>query len=107
VREAAIVAVDVGARRELRYYDSTAALNSYAVLSKELDPNPRERDAAGKIIQPFGLTTVDGRIQVLFDLPIRMHDYQATLTRFRPTDEFNGFLRTGSRVILKTNLALE
>ncbi len=106
-REAALIAVDVSGRRQLRYYDSTAFLNTYITLCRELDPNPCERDASSNVIQPFGLTTVNGRIQVLVDLPIRINDYQATLTRFRKTDEFNGYLRTGSQVVLKTNLALQ
>ena len=107
LREAALVAVDVSGRRELRYYDSTASLGTYTTLCRELDPNPSEHDTAGLVIQPFGLTTVSGRVQVLVDLPIRINDYQNTLTRFRKTDEFNGFLRTGSQVVLKTNLAIQ
>jgi hypothetical protein len=105
IREAALVAVDVNGRRQLRYYDSTADLNSFVVVARDLDPLPRERDASGTIIQPFGLATVNGRVQVLCDVPVRINDYQATLSRLRQTDEFNGFLRTGSSVVLKSNLA--
>jgi hypothetical protein len=107
VREAALLAADVNGRRQLRYFDSTANLNSYVILAWDLDPLPRARDASGTIIQPFGLTTVNGRIQVLCDLPVRINEYQATLSRMRQTDEFNGFLRTGSQIVLKSNLALK
>jgi type II secretory pathway pseudopilin PulG len=105
LREAALVAVDVSGRRQLRYYDYTGDLNSFVVVARDLDPLPRERDASGTIIQPFGLTSVNGHMQVLCDVPVRINEYQATLTRLRQTDEFNGFLRTGSSVVLKSNFA--
>ena len=105
LREAALVAVDVDGRRQLRYYDFTGNLNSFVVVAWDLDPLPRERDASGTIIQPFGLTTVNGHAQVLCDVPVRINEYQATLSRLRQTDEFNGFLRTGSSVVLKSNFA--
>ena len=106
VREAAFVAVDQSDRRELRYYDNTANLINYVVLSRELDRDPQHKDASGKVIQPFALVTVDGRVQVLFDLPIRVKDFRATLSRVGTDDEFHSFLRTGTQIVLRTNLSL-
>jgi hypothetical protein len=62
--EVALVAVDVNARRQLRY-DSAASLGTYPRSAVNSIP-PGWHDAAGLVIQPFRLTTVKP-VQVLVD----------------------------------------
>lgn len=105
VREVAILAVDTGGRRELRYYPATSNLSDYQVLSTSLDPNPQERDTGGNIIQPFRVqpptSSPSAPPMVSLSLPILVSDYRATLLRIKPQDEFNTYMQTTSRVTLR------
>ncbi len=110
VREAALITVDGGGRRELRYFDSTANLLAYAYLTRDLDATPTARDSGGTTMQPFKLVTDNTGQRVLsvqLDLPMRIMDYNATLTRLKATDEFNSYLRANVLIPVKNNNALK
>jgi hypothetical protein len=93
VREAALLAVDVGGRRELRYYDRASDLTKYSIIARNLDANPVETDSNGVTKLPFSLVTSSGLTRVQVHLPVRVNDYVRTLARFRSKDEVNSFAR--------------
>ncbi|HSH94025.1 MAG TPA: hypothetical protein VK968_07755 [Roseimicrobium sp.] len=106
VREGAYICVDSGNRRELRYYDDTGDLAKFTRVTWDLDMSPSEKDSGGTTILPFEVRTVSGKKRVVLDLPMRVMDFNAALTRVKPTDEFNSYLRTYSQVILKNSSGL-
>lgn len=103
VREGAYICMDNSTRRELRYYDNAADVTKSVKVTWDLDRNPQEKNASGVTIQPFEVVEVAKKKRVVLDLPVRVMDFNGALTRVKPTDEFNSYLRTHSQVILKNN----
>lgn len=102
--ESAFITRVVGTRRELHFLNSTAslALNSNTLVTRDLDASPTGTDSSGATVLAFRIVTIsnaDKRVQV--DLPMRVMDYQATLARRKPTDEFTSFMRSTVTVPLR------
>ncbi len=103
IREGAYICIDNATRRELRYYDNAADVTQSVKVTWDLDLNPQEKSSTGVTIQPFEVRDMAGKKRIVLDLPVRVMDFNGALTRVKPTDEFNSYLRTYSQVILKNN----
>ncbi len=95
--------------RELRYFPSADDPSDYKVVSVDLDPNPQERDAKGKIVQPFNYQT--GSSSLFVNLPIRAVDYAQSIAeryaaagKIDNASEFNVFISSKPTMANKIKL---